>query len=120
PGRRALGYCGRRPGPLAGQLLVTRAAYGDAAQSVATDLARGAEREVEHPAACIRAAILHRATDLLAIFEIGDDEDGAERLGAMRAGDFVRLEALAARIPFVFPVDGSFRIVGRRTRDAAH
>src|SRR6185436_17274227 len=68
-------------------LLVAGAAHGDAAQAIAADLARGAEREIENPAACVRAAILHRAADLLAVLEIGDAEDGAKRLGAMRAGD---------------------------------
>src|SRR5262245_59105426 len=102
------------------RLLVAGAAHGDAAQAVAADFLGGAEREVQHPAARIRPAIAHGAFDLLAVIEIGDDENGAERLGAMGAGDFVGLEALAARIPFVFPVDGSFRVVGGWTRDAAH
>src|SRR5262245_24139863 len=102
------------------RLLVSGAAHGDAAEAIAADFLGSAEREVQHPAPRIRPAILDGAVDLLAVIEIGDDEDGAERLGAMRAGDFVGLEALAARVPFVFPVDGSFRVVGRRTRDAAH
>src|SRR5215475_10627157 len=38
----------------------------------------------------------------------------------MRAGDFVGVETLAARVPFVFPVDGGLLVVGRGTRDAAH
>src|SRR5204863_640428 len=92
----------------------------DAAQAIATDLARGAEREVEDAAACEWAAVLHRAADLLAILEIGDDEDGADCLGAMRAGDLVGLEALAARVPLVFPVDGGFLIVCRRPGDPPH
>jgi len=36
------------------------------------------------------------AADLLAVLELGDDGDGAKRFGAMRAGDAVGLEALAA------------------------
>src|SRR5262245_38367957 len=82
-------------------LLVAGAAHGDAAQAVAADFLGGAEREVQHPAPRIRPAILDGTVDLLAVIEIGDDEDGAERLGAMRAGDFMGLEALAACIPFV-------------------
>ena len=101
-------------------LLVTGATHGDAAQAIAADLARGAEREVENPAACERAAVLHRAADLLAVLEIGDDEDGAKSLGAMRARDLVGLEALAARVPLVLPVDGGFLIVCRRPRDPPH
>ena len=38
----------------------------------------------------------------------------------MRAGDLVGLEALAARVPFVFPVDGGFLIVCRRPGDPPH
>jgi hypothetical protein len=45
---------------------------------------RGAAREVGNPAAC--AGALHRAADLLAVVEIGDDEDGAERFGAGGSG----------------------------------
>src|SRR5262249_31149488 len=102
------------------RLLIAGAAHGDAAQAVAADFLGGAEREIQQPALRIRPAIEYGAFDLLAVIEIGDDENGAERLGAMRAGDFVRLEALAPRIPFVFPVNGSLRVVSRRTRDAAH
>jgi len=32
----------------------------------------------------------------------------------------VGMEALAARVPFVFPIDGGFFIFGGRTRDAPH
>src|SRR4051794_7501005 len=70
-------------------LLESGAAHRDAAEAITTDLAGGTEREVQHPALRIRPAILHGAIDLLAVLEIGDDEDGAERLGAMRAGDFM-------------------------------
>src|SRR4029079_5544840 len=61
---------GRSKGPNAGQpadicLFVAGTAHVDAAQSVAADLARRAEREVEHPAASERAAVLHRTFDLL-------------------------------------------------------
>jgi hypothetical protein len=101
-------------------LFVAGTAHVDAAQSVAADLARRAEREVEHPAASERAAVLHRTFDLLAVVEIGDDEDGAKSLGAMRAGDLVGLEALAARVPLVLPVDGGFLIVSRRPCDPSH
>jgi len=90
-------------------LLAAGATHDDAAEAVAADLARGAEREVENPAACEGAAVLHRAADLLAVLEIGDDEDGAKRFGAVRAGDLVGLEALAARVPLVLPVDGGSR-----------
>src|SRR5262245_4720956 len=109
-----------RVGVVSRALLESRAAHGDPAQAVASDFLRGAEREVQHTALRIRPAILNGAVDLLAVLEIGDDEDGAERLGAMRAGDFVGLEALAARVPLVFPVNGCFFVVGRRARDAAH
>jgi hypothetical protein len=101
-------------------LIVAGAAHRHAAQAIAADLARGPKREIEHPAAGERAAILHRAFDLLAVVEIGDDEDGAERLGPVRAGNFIRLEALAARVPGVFPIDRGFLIVGGWTGDATH
>src|SRR5689334_11800106 len=101
-------------------LLEPGAAHGDAAQAVAADLLRRAQREIQHPALRERPTILHWAFDPLAVLHIGDDEDGAERLGAVGAGDFMGLEALAARIPFVFPVDGGFLVVRRRARDAAH
>jgi len=70
-------------------LFVAGTAHVDAAQSVAADLARRAEREVEHPAASERAAVLHRTFDLLAVVEIGDDEDGAKRFGTVRDGSVV-------------------------------
>ena len=94
-------------------LLVARATHGDAAQAVAADLARGAEREVENAAACVGTAVLHGAANLFAVLQIGDDEDGAERFGAMGAGDLVGLEALAACVPLVLPVDGGLLIVCR-------
>jgi len=101
-------------------LLVARATHGDAAQAVAADLARGAEREVENAAACVGTAVLHGAANLFAVLQIGDDEDGAERFGAMGAGDLVGLEALAARVPLVLPVDGGFLVVRWRPGDPSH
>src|SRR6185369_6775924 len=53
-------------------LLESGAAHRDAAEAIATDLAGGTEREVQHPALRIRPAILHGAIDLLAVLEIGD------------------------------------------------
>src|SRR5262249_21256146 len=100
--------------------LVAGAAHGDAAEAVAADLARRPEREVQDASLRERPAVLHRAVDLLAVLEIGHDEDGAEGFGAMGAGDLVGLEPLAPRVPLVFPVDGSLFIVGRRSRNPAH
>ena len=51
-------------------LLAAGATHDDAAEAVAADLARGAEREVENPAASEGAAVLHRAADLLAVLEM--------------------------------------------------
>src|SRR5882724_7330200 len=101
-------------------LFVTGATHRDTAQSITADLARSAEREIENPAAGKRAAVLNRTPDLFAIVEIGDDEDRAKGLGAMRAGHFVGLEALAAGVPLVFPVDRGLLIVRRRPGHAAH
>src|SRR6201996_1592337 len=90
------------------------------AQAVATDLAGGAEREIQHPALGERTAVLHRTADGLAVIEIGDHEDGAERFGAMRAGNLFGLEALAARVPAIFPIDRRFLVIGRRPGDPTH
>src|SRR5579871_928783 len=103
-----------------GSLLVPGPAYGDAAEAVAADLARCTEREIKHPTARERPAILHGAIDLPAIVQIGHHEDRAERFGAMRAGHLIGLEALAARVPPVFPVDGCLFVIGRRSRNAPH
>src|SRR6516225_5462322 len=99
------------------RLLVAGTAHADAAQSVAADFLRSTQREIEHTSVREWAAVLHRTFDALAVLEIGHHEDGAERLGAMRAGHLVGLEALAARVPLVFPIHRGFFIVGRRTRD---
>src|SRR5947199_1446237 len=100
-------------------LFVPGATHHDTTQSITADLARGAARKIENTAAGERAAVLHRTPDLLAIVEIGDDEDRSKGLGAMRAGHFVGLEALAAGVPLVFPVDGGLLIVSRRPGHAA-
>ena len=67
--------------------------HGNAAQAVAADLAHGGN-EKSSPAASGGAAVQHRQRIFLPFS--GDDGDGAKRFGAMRAGDAVGLEALAA------------------------
>ena len=101
-------------------LLVAGSADGDAAEAVAADLTRCAERKIEYPTARERPTILHGAIDPLASVQVGHHEDRSERFGTMRAGDFMGLEALAARVPLVFPVDGGLFVVRGRARDAAH
>jgi len=99
---------------------VAGAADLDATQSVTADFPRGAERKIQHSAARKRPAVLDRAFNFFAVRQIGDDEDRAERFRAVSARDFVGMEALAARVPFIFPIDGGFLVFGRWTRDAAH
>ena len=99
---------------------VTGAAHPDATQPVTADFSRSTERKIQHSAVRKRSTILDRAFDFFAVVEIGDDKDRAERFRAVSARDLVRMEALAARVPFVFPIDGGFLIIGGWTRDATH
>jgi hypothetical protein len=99
---------------------VAGAAHPDATQSVTANFPRGTERKIQHSAVCKGPPILDRAINFLAVLEIGDDEDRAELFRAVSTGDFVGMEALAARVPSVFPINGGFLVLGGWARDAAH
>src|SRR5438445_3894691 len=71
-------------------------AHAHRARSNHAEPARGRARHVDHPAAREGTAVVDADADRTAVGEIGDEHPRAERQRAMRGGELLPIEALAA------------------------